>query len=166
MADPIRSSFSPVIDPHVRVLVCGSLPGERSLAARRYYAHPQNQFWALMGAVIDVDLSALAYEARLAALLAAGVGLWDAIGSARRVGSADAAIRDEAVNDLATLATTLPRLRAIGFNGATAHRLGLRALGQEAHRWRSVPLPSSSPLHTIGVTAKLPAWLGLRQWLA
>lgn len=162
-----KASFPPVTDVRTRVLICGSLPGDRSLAASQYYAHPQNQFWRLIAAVIDRDdLPALPYEARLAALLDARIGLWDAIASATRPGSTDAAIASVQANDLATLAATLPDLTAIAFNGTTAHRLGLRALGDEATRWTILPLPSSSPLHTVGLTAKLPAWLALRPLLA
>ncbi|WP_422057030.1 DNA-deoxyinosine glycosylase [Sphingomonas sp.] len=164
---PRKASFPPVTDARTRVLICGSLPGERSLAARQYYAHPQNQFWRLIAAVIDrADLPTLPYEARLAALLEARIGLWDAVGSATRTGSSDAAIADVEANDLATLAASLPDLAAIAFNGATAHRLGLRQLGAAAQRWTVLALPSSSPLHTIGIAAKLPAWLALRAILA
>lgn len=164
---PRKASFPPVTDARTRVLVCGSLPGERSLAARQYYAHPQNQFWRLIAAVIDrADLPALPYEARLAALLDARIGLWDAVASATRTGSSDAAIADAQANDLATLAASLPDLAAIAFNGATAHRLGLRQLGPQASRWHILALPSSSPLHTIGLPAKLPAWHALRSFLA
>ena len=164
---PRKASFAPVTDARTRVLVCGSLPGDRSLAARQYYAHPQNQFWRLIAAVIARDeLPALPYEARLAALIGARIGLWDAVASATRPGSSDAAIAHAEPNDLATLAATLPDLRAIAFNGATAHRLGLRQLGASAANWTILPLPSSSPLHTIGLPAKLPAWLTLRPFLA
>ena len=164
MTPPRKASFAPVVDAATRLLVLGSLPGERSLAAGRYYAHPQNQFWRLIGAVIDRDLTALPYEARLAALLAAGVGLWDVVATATRTGSTDAAIRDIAANDLATLVARLPALKAIAFNGATAARIGTAALGD-----LTIPhltLPSSSPLHTIGLEAKTPAWLTLRHLLA
>src|SRR5690349_13796039 len=75
-----KASFAPIAGPDTRVLLLGSLPGEASLRAERYYAHPQNQFWRLAGAVIDhEDLAGLDYEARLAALCAAGVGLWDVV---------------------------------------------------------------------------------------
>ena len=161
----LKASFPPVVAPDTRVLVLGSLPGEASLAARRYYAHPQNQFWTLMSPVVGADLRALGYEARLGALLAAGVGLWDVVATARRQGSSDAAIRDLTGNDLAGLAGSLPRLRAIGFNGATAYRHGLRQLGAAAARYTIIALPSSSPLHTVGVAAKAATWAALAEHL-
>lgn len=164
---PRKASFPPVTDARTRVLICGSLPGDRSLAAGQYYAHPQNQFWRLIAAVIDRDeLPTLPYEARLSALLDARIGLWDAVASATRPGSTDAAIADVQANALPSLAATLPDLQAIAFNGATAHRLGVRALGGAASRWTILSLPSSSPLHTIGLDAKLPAWRALRPFLA
>jgi hypoxanthine-DNA glycosylase len=113
------------------VLVLGSLPGEASLAAGRYYAHPLNQFWRLIGGAIGQDIAALDYDARLAALLAAGVGLWDTIGSARRSGSLDGAIRDAEANPLAALVAGLPNLRCVAFNGATSARIG-------GARWRNL----------------------------
>ena len=57
------------------MLILGSLPGEASLAARRYYAHPQNRFWHLVGKAIGIDLVGLGYEARLAALKARRIAL-------------------------------------------------------------------------------------------
>jgi hypoxanthine-DNA glycosylase len=158
-----KRSFAPVVDAQTRLLICGSLPGERSLAARRYYAHPQNQFWRLLSPVVGADLATLDYDARLAALRAANVGLWDVVASASRSGSRDAAIRDLAANDLAALVATLPDLRAIAFNGGTAHRIGTRRLVGTA--LPLIALPSSSPLHTVGLAAKQPAWDALREFL-
>jgi len=162
MRMPLKRSFPPVANTATRLLICGSLPGERSLAERRYYAHPQNQFWRLMSAVIGRDLVALDYGARLAALLDAHVGLWDVVASAHRTGSTDAAIRNHTGNDLAALAATLPNLRAVAFNGATAAKLGTKTL--QGTSLALIPLPSSSPLHTVGLEAKLAAWVELRRW--
>ena len=158
-----KRSFPPVVDARTRLLICGSLPGDRSLAAGRYYAHPQNQFWRLLSPVAGLDLPALDYDARLAALLDARIGLWDVVASAARAGSTDAAIRDHAANDLAALIAALPDLRAVAFNGGTAHRIGTRLLG--AARFAVVAVPSSSPLHTIGLAAKQPAWAALADFL-
>jgi hypoxanthine-DNA glycosylase len=159
----IKRSFPPIVDADTRLLVLGSLPGDRSLAAARYYAHPQNQFWRLISAAIGRDIVALGYDARLAALSGAGVGLWDVVASAVRPGSTDATIRDLAENDVAGLVANLPKLRAIGFNGATAYRYGSRQLG--ATGVALVALPSSSPLHTVGFEAKRPAWAALGEYL-
>lgn len=163
--DGLKRSFPPVIDARTRVIVFGSLPGERSLAEGRYYAHPQNQFWKLIGAVIERDLASLDYADRLQALLAARVGLWDVVATARRAGSSDAAIRDPAANDLVGLLARSPTLRAIAFNGAASGAIGIRALGSAFPHLARVALPSSSPLHTIGIDAKLPAWFVLRAFL-
>lgn len=162
---PRKHSFPPVVDSEVRLLVLGSLPGERSLAEQRYYAHPQNQFWRLISAAIGRDIAALPYDARLAALLEAHVGLWDVVASARRKGSTDAAIEDVEAHDIAALADSLPHLRAIAFNGGTAHRHGLRQLRGRMGRHAIVALPSSSPLHTVGFDAKRPAWKALSTYI-
>jgi len=159
--EPRKHSFPPVIDRETRLLVLGSLPGQRSLEQQRYYAHPQNQFWRLISSAAGRDLAVLSYEARLAALGDAHIGLWDVVASATRPGSTDAAMRDIERHDLGALAATLPRLRAIAFNGGTALRHGLKQLGSLAADYAIVALPSSSPLHTIGLAAKLPAWEAL-----
>lgn len=167
MADPaaLKRSFAPVVDARTRVLILGSLPGDRSLAEQRYYAHPQNQFWRLVGAVIDRDLAALPYPDRLGVLRDRGIGLWDVIAQAQRRGSTDAAIRDAAPNDVAALIAGLPTLAAIAFNGATSAARGIRALADIRPGIARITLPSSSPLHTIGLAAKLPAWLALKPYL-
>jgi hypoxanthine-DNA glycosylase len=106
------------------LFVLGSLPGDASLAARRYYAHPTNQFWRLLGHALGEDLKQLDYASRLERLSARRVGLWDVIASARRPGSLDQAIREAQHNGIAHLLRDYPDLRAIAFNGATAARLG------------------------------------------
>jgi hypoxanthine-DNA glycosylase len=159
-----KASFSPVIDERTRLLLLGSLPGEASLRAARYYAHPQNQFWQLVSALTERDLVALQYEDRLQALLGAGIGLWDVVADAARSGSLDGAIRDHRPNDLAALIADLPGLRAIGFNGATAARIGRRLI-PAATRLALIDLPSSSPAFTIGLAAKRVRWLPLKDFL-
>ena len=161
----LKRSFPPVVDEQVRLLVLGSLPGERSLAQAQYYAHPQNRFWMLMGAVIGVELTALDYAQRLQQLLAHHVGLWDVVASARRSGSLDSQIRDHTGNDIAGLVQSLPQLQAIAFNGGTAARHGLKQLGALADRYSIVLLPSSSPAYTLPLERKLEAWRALIPFL-
>ncbi len=165
MNDLRKSAFAPVVDAQTRVLVCGSLPGEASLAAGRYYAHPANQFWHLVGGVIGQDLVTLDYPQRLNALRGAGIGLWDTVASATRQGSLDTAIREARLAPLAELAARLPALRAIGFNGATAARHG-RAQMADLAEISFIQLPSSSPAYCAVTRAqKQLEWNCLRKFL-
>jgi hypoxanthine-DNA glycosylase len=169
LADQRKSAFAPFVSPATRVLVLGTLPGEASLAASRYYAHPQNQFWRLIGAVIGREgFATLDYDVRVAALREAGIGLWDTIASALRSGSLDAAIREPEHAPLAALIATLPALRAVAFNGATAARIGRRLLAEASadSGVRLVDLPSSSPAYAaMPFAQKQERWLELQEFL-
>lgn len=160
-----KSSFAPVVAADTRVLILGSLPGERSLAEGRYYAHPRNLFWRLVGEAIGRDLQAIDYPARLDALLAAGIGLWDTVASATRRGSLDAAIREVEHNPLAELVAGLPALRAVAFNGATSAKIGTALLA--GRDLALVPLPSSSPAYAaMAYAEKLRLWRAIGEFVA
>ena len=163
---PVRyASFAPHVAPDARLLILGSLPGARSLAERRYYAHPTNQFWRLVGAAIDRPLAAMTYDERLGALADAKIGLWDVIRSAERLTSSDSRIREAETHDLGALIAALPDLRMIAFNGGKAAAIGRRQL-PVLEGAALVDLPSSSAANTVGYAAKLERWLGLRAALA
>ena len=162
--DKIKRSFPPVADERTQVLVLGSLPGEQSLAQQRYYAHPQNQFWRLIGVVIERDLPALPYEQRLEALLESRVGLWDTVGCATRAGSLDSAIKLREANALPKLVAGLRDLRAVGFNGGKSASIGLPLLSG-LKGLALVALPSSSPASTVPFGAKLDRWMALKTFL-
>ena len=151
--------MAPVGSGDAALLILGSLPGEASLAAQRYYAHPQNQFWRLLGGAIGEPLAALDYEARLERLARRGIALWDMVAEARRIGSLDGAIRDAVANPLIDFAAGHPGLRAIAFNGQTAARLGRRALA--AGGVPMIDLPSSSPAYTLAYPEKAARWAAL-----
>lgn len=165
LADELKRCFPPVVDAQTRVLVLGSLPGEKSLAAARYYAHPQNRFWHLISDVISVDLVGQDYATRLQTLLAHRVGLWDVVAEARRAGSLDSNIRDHAANDLISVIRSLPALNAVAFNGGTAARLGLKQLAAHPHGLDIILLPSSSPAYTRPFAEKREQWLQLQRFL-
>jgi len=157
MAGARKTSMAPAGSGDAVLLILGSLPGEASLAARRYYAHPQNQFWRLLGAALDEPLAELEYERQLERLAERGVALWDVVGEALRRGSLDAALREVRANPLAEFVAGHRRLEAIAFNGQTAARLGRKALG-EAAAPALIDLPSSSAAYTVSFADKAARW--------
>ena len=159
----LKTCLPAVVDERVRLLICGSLPGEASLRAERYYAHPRNQFWRLLEVVLDEPVAALPYEERLSTLLRRNLGLWDVVATARRQGSLDGAMREVEANPLSDLIRTLPHLEAVAFNGGTAARIGRRALGHT--RLTLIDLPSSSPALTLPLAAKAERWAVLRAFV-
>jgi len=152
----VLDGLGPVIDADTRVIVLGSFPGVASLRAQQYYGHPRNHFWAILGALWQMDLLNAGYEQRLAAARTHGLGLWDVYASCRREGSLDSAIEDAQFNDLAALRRLAPGLRAIVHNGGESARAmrHTRALGLPVLR-----LPSTSPANASwSFERKLAAW--------
>lgn len=146
----------PVVDAGTRLLVLGSFPGVASLRAQRYYGHPQNAFWKILGVVWGLPLAQASAAEQQAAALAHGLGIWDVYASCEREGSLDTAIRDPALNDLAGLRIRCPQLQAIAHNGGESfrHARHTRALGLPVHR-----LPSTSPANAgWSFERKLQAW--------
>ena len=161
----VKAGLPPIARADARLFVLGSLPGDASLAARRYYAHPTNQFWRLLGLAIDEDLHALDYDERLQRLAHRRVGLWDVIASASRRGSLDQAIGEAQHNRIEHLLHDFPELRAIAFNGATASAAGRKLIGADRLQVTLVDLPSSSAANTRPFAEKAESWSKLAQFL-
>lgn len=161
----LKQGLPPIAGPATRIFILGSLPGDRSLREGRYYAHPTNQFWKLLGSVIGVELAALPYEERLKILGERGVGLWDVVGAALREGSADQAIREPVHNAIGGLKEDYPRLQAVAFNGGRAAKDGFRLLAN-VEGLELIALPSSSGLAAIPFAEKADRWQKLAQYCA
>jgi hypoxanthine-DNA glycosylase len=158
------TGFPPIASPGARVLVCGSLPGQMSLALRQYYAQPRNAFWKITGELFGFD-PRLDYAARTAALCAHGIALWDVCAAAVRPGSLDAEIRRDTVvpNDFVPFLLGQRRLRRLCFNGGTAfelfERLVVPTLPASLQGLTRIRLPSTSPAHAgMSYADKLARW--------
>lgn len=157
MTNIIKRGLGPIAASDARLFILGSLPGDASLSAQRYYAHPTNQFWRLLGEALDEPLAELDYAARLERLAERGVGLWDVVASAQRAGSLDGAIRQAGHNPIERLREEFPKLEAIAFNGLTAARSGRKLLGG-ASGIELIDLPSSSAAYTRPFADKAAVW--------
>ena len=145
----------PILDAGVETLILGSFPSPASLAAQQYYAHRQNQFWRLLGALIGEPLADLDYAEKQRCLLRHHIGVWDVYRRCQREGALDSAIQAPEPNDFSLLKTAAPRLQRICFNGKTSGKFerGFRDAGYETR-----VLPSTSPAYTLAFDRKLEMW--------
>ncbi len=138
------------------------MPGRKSLAAREYYAHPQNAFWRIVGELLGIDpLSP--YRKRVQALESARIALWDVLHSCTRAGSMDSKIDvdSEVANDFCAFFRKHAEITRVFFNGTKAaasfNRHVLPALGIRGLRY--IRLPSTSPANaSIAYERKLESW--------
>ncbi len=152
--------FPPIALPDARILVLGSLPGQRSIAEGQYYAHPQNAFWPIMRELLGIQGS---YADRCEQLVENRVALWDVLASSVRPGSMDADIRLESAraNDFEGFLLTHSNLRLIAFNGKKAEQLFEKYVDNQStdDSIRRIGLPSTSPAYAaMSFSGKLSAW--------
>lgn len=147
--------LAPIIDKRACTLILGSFPSAASLAAQQYYAHRQNQFWRIVGALLNQALYEMDYAARWPHVQAAGIAVWDVYATCEREGSLDSDIRLGVANDFTQLKTLAPQLQRVCFNGQTAGRFQrmFSGMGYEVN-----VLPSTSPAYTLGWEHKLVQW--------
>jgi len=137
----IKYGLKPVFDFSTRILILGSLPSDESIRQQEYYANPRNDFWKLVSAAIDENITQLVYAGKIAKLKEHGIGLWDVFRSSEREVSMDGNILRPQMNDFGRLSEWMPNLGLVCFNGKKAgeHERALKAFG-----YKIVILPSSS----------------------
>jgi double-stranded uracil-DNA glycosylase len=160
-------AFPPSIDEGCSRLVLGSMPGEVSLGAQQYYAHPRNSFWPIVYQVLSEgrQVPPAAYEERLRFLMGHGIALWDVLRVCEREGSLDTAIREPEANDFEALFQRYPVIGTVYCNGGKAYELFTKQVMPTltvSRTPRCVKLPSTSPAHAIPFERKAEAWLVLR----
>ncbi len=152
--------FPPIEGERASLLILGSLPGDASVRAGQYYAHPRNAFWRIMEELFGASGS---YEQRVEILTQSGIVVWDVLASSVRPGSLDSSIRMDTavVNDFSALFARQPGIARIGCNGTKAYDLFSRFV--ELPDGVSVlKLPSTSPAHaSMNFEAKLARWRSL-----
>ena len=161
-------SLPPIVSEKSKLLILGSMPGEASLEAGQYYAHPRNAFWLIMGELFGAGPS-LPYQERVALLQSTGVALWDSLRACVRPGSLDASITDEVASDFPSFFDKHPNITHVFFNGRKAERAfrrhALTALTEDQHILKR--LPSTSPAHAaMTLEAKVQAWCVVRKVLS
>ena len=137
--------LAPIGGPGSKILILGSMPGERSLELQQYYGHSMNQFWRILAEVFEAG-EFRDYRGKKVLLQNRGIALWDVVKSCQRHGSSDLTIRKVKANDLCGFLRDHPGIRHILMNGRAAEKYFSRFFS------RIVPVPydyvpSTSPAH-------------------
>ena len=145
---PAIHSFDPIVGLHAKILILGSMPGEASLAAHQYYAHPRNAFWPIIAPLLKIQADA-AYHEKVTALRSSRLALWDVFKSCERTGSLDTKICSDnyILNDFASLFSNHEEIKHVFFNGGTAARYFVRYVVPACNltHLHLSRLPSTSP---------------------
>ena len=156
-------SFAPVSRQDARILILGSMPGNVSLQASQYYAHPRNLFWQIMEEVLGIARSE-SYANRLLQLQQKQIALWDVAFQCQRVSSLDSDIVGSSVqpNDFARFFREHPHVQLVCLNGNKAAELYLRHVQRNVEQAKAVAtvrLPSTSPANaSISKERKISQW--------
>jgi double-stranded uracil-DNA glycosylase len=159
---PRSVGFTAVARDDARVLILGTLPGEKSLERGQYYANSRNIFWRIIEELFGIS-DDLLYEDRLARLQEIRIAVWDVCRSADRSGSLDSKLVAGEPNDFNSLLRSHSRIELICFNGSKAQKLYqqyvLPELAQQFATIRYELLPSTSPAHAaMPYDEKLSRW--------
>lgn len=162
MTPPTVCSFPPIAREDARILILGSMPGIVSLQAGQYYAHPRNQFWSIIAALLQTG-PLTDYATKVAALHTHALALWDVMQSCQRSGSLDSQIdrHSVVVNDFEAFLRIHPHITRIYFNGATAEQAFCqRVLPTLVRQGLTLQrLPSTSPANALlNLQQKLQSW--------
>lgn len=152
--------FAPIARSDARILILGSLPGQRSIDTNEYYAHPQNAFWRIMEQLIGASGS---YRERCAQLRQSRIALWDVLASSVRPGSLDSDIQLGSAehNDFVQFLDDHRSVDLILFNGQKAAQIFQRKVlpGLQGCELRWQTMPSTSPAHaSMSFADKLTIW--------
>ena len=167
------NSFAAVAGQNPKILILGSMPGQASLKAAQYYAHPRNAFWPIAVATIQNSTPdykhahAISYAQRIQMATDYGLALWDVLASCERPGSLDSNIKrsSEVANPIGEWLNSHPSVVRVCFNGKTAaaayqrHLVANQEAIQAPQHVKFFSLPSTSPaMATLTLEQKTANW--------
>lgn len=153
----MKQAFKPIVNQDSKILILGSMPGEKSLELNQYYGHSTNQFWKIMFALFDLPVSHN-YKDRLQLLLDNGIALWDVLNRCDRVGSSDSKITSAVANDFQDFYTRYPRIKTVFLDSASVAKLYDKHVRRSPDKvYYTLPSPSAR-YASINFEQKLMKW--------
>lgn len=153
----MKKAFPPIINDDSKILILGTMPGEKSLELQEYYGNRGNQFWKLLFTMFEMPLSN-DYEERKSLLKDNAIAVWDVIEYCEREGSLDSKIKNEQPNDFTIFYKSFPKVKNVLFSSKNAAAYYDKYIGRrEDIEYDILPSPSGANA-TKSFTEKLAIW--------
>jgi hypoxanthine-DNA glycosylase len=160
----MKAAFPPLVDTNSKILILGTMPGERSLELQQYYGNRGNHFWKLLFLVLDRPFT-LDYESRKKLLQDSGIALWDVLAYCEREGSLDSNIKNEEANDFDAFHKLYPQIKTVFFSSKNAEKFYEKFAGKRNDlQYFTLPSPSGANA-SKNFQQKLDEWKLISQFL-
>ena len=115
-----KHGLIPWVSDNPKVLILGTMAGDKSIEAQAYYDSPANPFWKLMVDIFKPSEEELALGKK-AFITGRGIALWDCIASGVRIGSSDSGFSARSLqgNDIQGFLEAHPSIHTIVLNGTS-----------------------------------------------
>ncbi|WP_447637034.1 DNA-deoxyinosine glycosylase [Flavobacterium microcysteis] len=138
----MKQAFPPLVNQNSRILILGTMPGEKSLELQEYYGNKGNSFWKLLFTLFDQPLPK-EYAEKKQLLEDNDIALWDVLAYCERTGSLDSNIKNEKANDFESFYKQYPNIKHVFFSSKNASNFYDKYVGRKQDILYSV-LPSPS----------------------
>ncbi|RWX00348.1 DNA-deoxyinosine glycosylase [Flavobacterium cerinum] len=153
----MKKAFPPIIDIDSKILILGTMPGEKSLELQEYYGNRGNQFWRLLFGLMSKELS-LDYAIKKQLLKENYIALWDVLEYCEREGSLDSKIKNEIPNDFKSFYKSYPNIKNVFFSSKNAAIYYDKYVGKNKDiTYEILPSPSGANA-TKSFAEKLQIW--------
>lgn len=153
----MKKAFPPFVNNDSKILILGTMPGEKSLELQEYYGNRGNQFWKLLFTMFNLTLSNN-YKDKLQLLKEHHIAVWDVLESCEREGSLDSKIKNEKVNDFKNFYSNYPQIKYVFFSSKNAAAYYDKYVGRKSDLYYyTLPSPSGANA-TKSFQEKLNEW--------
>lgn len=153
----MKKAFPPLIDNDSKLLILGTMPGEKSLELQEYYGNKGNQFWKILFTIFGEPMSQN-YEVKKSLLRDNKIAVWDVLEYCEREGSLDSKIKNEVANNFAAFYDQYPFIRNVMFSSKNAAAYYDKYVGRRKDiEYDILPSPSGANA-TKSFSEKLLIW--------
>ena len=151
----IVEGFPPLMCHEPRVLILGTIPGEKSISANEYYCDNRNRMWKMLAELATQKLPTN-YSEKKVLLEQLHVVLWDYYQSVERTNSTDKGILKVTPNDIVGFIRKNPTITKIAINGYKKYNMfGEKLQNQFGQSIKVFRLPETSGSNASWTLEKL-----------